>query len=164
MQNQLSNLVYVVSLSNDTFCASDMTFMDVVEKHRKYFHPVGGDKRGWPSEPPNYIAFRYKGELQSIHHIQSYTVIENYYPYFPVPESSVLDSPHFMYTLGPPIKPTHRIPTNDPDKKKTKIIRSARKWCFIDLLLTCDSIAEAACKTQDRKREMGKLTEDTSET
>ena len=32
MQNQYSNLVYVVSLSRDTFSAADITFIDVVEK------------------------------------------------------------------------------------------------------------------------------------
>ena len=68
MQNQYSNLVYVVSLSRDTFSAADITFIDVVEKFGKYFHPVGGSKGAWPIEPPNYIAFRYSGALQSIHH------------------------------------------------------------------------------------------------
>ena len=42
---------------------------DIVNKKRIYFHPVGGGPGGWPSEPPNYIAFRYGGKLQTIHHI-----------------------------------------------------------------------------------------------
>jgi hypothetical protein len=151
MQNQYSNLVYVVSLSRDTFSTADITFIDVVEKFGKYFHPVGGSKGGWPIEPPNYIAFRYSGALQSIHHIESYTVIENFYLHFPVPENSKTDEPLYLYTLGPTIKPQHYTPTNDPEGRYPQFFRNGRKWCFIDLLLTCSSVAEAAYKTRERQ-------------
>jgi len=151
MQNQNSNMVYVVSLSDGTFGGSKITFIDVVEKFEKYFHPVGGSKGGWPVEPPNYIAFRYHGALQSIHHIESYTVIENYHPHFPVPEYSPNVEPHYLYTLGAAIKPQKHTPTNDPGKRYPKFFMGIRKWCFIDLLLTCDSVAEAARKTSERQ-------------
>ena len=151
-QNQNSNMVYVVSLSQKiVFEEQKITYIDVVEKFDKYFHPVGGDKHGWPVEPPNYIAFRYHGILQSIHHVESYIVIENYYPHFPVHQDSPTGEPHYLYELGEAIKPTHRTPTNDPKKHYPPPYRSARKWCFIDLLLTCDSIAEAVGKTKERQ-------------
>ncbi|MCG2728873.1 MAG: hypothetical protein L6276_01100, partial [Acetobacterium sp.] len=40
-----------------------LSWIDIVEKRNKYFHPMG--MNGWPKEPPNYIAFRYYGKLQS---------------------------------------------------------------------------------------------------
>lgn len=157
MQNQNSNMVYVVSLSGDTFSDSEITFIDVVEKFGKYFHPVGGSKGGWPVEPPNYIAFRYHGALQSIHHIESYTVIENYYPHFPVPENSPAGEPHYLYTLGAAIKPPHEVRTNDANGNYPNPFRNGRKWCFLDLLLTCDSVAEAAGKTRERQAIAGMM-------
>lgn len=150
MQNQNSNMVYVVSLNDDTFSAANITFIDVVENYGKYFHPVGGYKGGWPVDPPNYIAFRYHGELRAIHHIESYTVIENYYPHLPVLEDRPLGRPHYLYTLGAVIRPQKKTPTNDPNRIYPPFFRNARKWCFLDLLLTCGSVAEAAKKTRDR--------------
>lgn len=157
MQNQNSNMVYVVSLSSGTFSDSDITFIDVVEKYGKYFHPVGGSKGGWPVEPPNYIAFRYDGALQSIHHIESYTVIENYYPHFPVPENSPAGEPHYLYTLGAAMKPPHTVRTNDSKGEYSNPYRNGRMWCFLDLLLTCDSVAEAAGKTRERQAIAGMM-------
>ena len=150
-QNQNSNEVYVVSLSQDlVFQEQKITYIDVVEKFGKYFHPIGGDKHGWPVKPPNYIAFRYHGVLQSIHHVESYIVIENFYPHFPVHQDSDIGVPLYLYELGEAIKPTHRTPTNDPQKHYT-LYANARKYCFIDLLLTCGSIAEAAARTKERQ-------------
>ena len=64
-------MVFVVALSKVAFKeGGDYTWIDVVEKD--YFHPIG---RGWPEEPPNYIAFRYDGKLQSVHYIESYEVV-----------------------------------------------------------------------------------------
>ena len=57
-QNQNSNKVYVVSLGK-TEKFKGYTYIDVVEKFGKYFHPFGRNKSGWPVDPPNYIAFRY---------------------------------------------------------------------------------------------------------
>jgi len=150
MQNQNSNEVYVVSLGT-TKIAGKYTSINILEEFGKYSHPVGGNRKGWPVEPPNYIAFRYRGALQSIHHVEAYTIIENYYPHLPVPKHSYTGDPLYLYTLGEAIKPTHRTPTNDPQKHYSPIVRSARTWCFIDLLLTCGSIAEAAAKTKERE-------------
>jgi hypothetical protein len=148
MQRQDSNRVYVVSLSDNKFGCGDTTFVDVVEKFRKYFHPIGGKEGGgWPNEPPNYLAFRYHGKLQSIHHVNSHTIIKNFAPHF-TKKSAPLKRPHFLYELGAAIKPIHRIPTND---KRRSIYPSGRKWVYIDLLLTSKSIAEAAFQTKRRE-------------
>ena len=77
-------------------------------------------------------------------------MIKNFYPHFSVAQNSQIE-PHSLYELGKAIKPTHRIPTNGPKGHYSSINRAARKWCFIDLLLTCESIAEAVAKTHERE-------------
>jgi hypothetical protein len=149
MQNQNSNVVYVVALNREGFGCGDVSFVDVVERHHKYFHPIGGTGGGWPYEPPNYMGFRYDGELKSIHHVESYIVIDDYAPHF-TPKSTPTPCPHFLYSLGPAIKPSHRVPTSGSGHS---IFRAARQWCFIDLLLTAGSVAEAAHLTKQRLAE-----------
>ena len=77
-QNKDTNWVYVVSLglskaeittSEGKKKTAGITYEDIVKKHHKYCCPVGGGRGGWPKEPLTYIAFRYHGKLQSIHHI-----------------------------------------------------------------------------------------------
>ena len=145
MQDQTSNLVYVVSLSKETF-GGETTFIDVVEKHRKYFHPIGGGPGGWPSDPPNYMGFRYSGMLQSIHHVEDYEIITDRGPHFPN-QPSKEEKPRFLYQLGPPIRPPKPTPTG-------AAWRANRVWCFIDTLLTSDTIVEAKAKSDDRRARM----------
>ena len=71
MQKFDSNWVYVVSLGSGTNPGRNIFWIDVVNDRGRYFHPVG---KGWPKEPPNYMAFRYWGKLRSIHHVESYEV------------------------------------------------------------------------------------------
>jgi len=108
VQNQYSNQVYVVSLSTSEFAVSEngrsITWADIVENHDKYFHPLGGGAGGWPVEPPNYIAFRYHGRLQSIHHVQSYEVVDEVEAEFNLKSRFQFDRPHYLYDLGGPIR------------------------------------------------------------
>ena len=143
MQPQESNWVYIVSLSQ-TEWATGLTFIDVVEKRHRYFHPYGTS--GWPKEPPNYLGFRYQGRLQSIHHVEHAEVIRNFHPHFPeFPNKEVV--PNFLYRLGPPIRPTHEVKTG-------RIYASGRKWAMLDLLLTSRSIADASAKSYRRVKEI----------
>ena len=142
MENWYDNRVYVVSLSRETF-GGITSFVDVVEKHRKYFHPVGGGTGGWPVEPPNYLAFRYDGHLKSIHHVESYEVVTDLGPHFPGQPSDER-GPLVLYELGPPIHPGKPM-------RVGASLRAARRWCSIDTLLTSDTLAEAVEAT--RKRE-----------
>jgi hypothetical protein len=144
MRNIESNSVYVVSLATSSFPGwpPDLTSVDVIEKHGRYFFP--GTGKNWPKAPPNYVAFRYHGRLQSIHHVDEYTIVQDMSPFFPgAPDTSDWD-PHFLMTLGPAIRPDHEVRTGKG------IVRSARVWVDIDLLLTAKTITEAAEQTRRR--------------
>jgi len=143
MSNKESNLVYVVSLGYLIPDKWGIGFIEIVTKRKKYFHDVG--KKGFPKEPPNYIGFRYNGELQSIHYIEDYVVFRNPHDYFPEIPSQEWE-PHFLYTLGDPIIPQKTVKTG-------KIYPSGRVWCMIDTLLTSETISESRDTTQKRMKE-----------
>ena len=143
MQNPRDNQVFVVALSAQPIKdGDDYTWIDVVEKEGRYFHPVGNR---WPVVPPNYIGFRYYGELQSVHHIDTYEIVgdlSELNPKWPRREDA---ADHFVYTLGPAMKPARPMRTGN-------IYRSGRVWCAIDTLLSgvCDTISDARDETSRR--------------
>lgn len=146
MQNKNTNWVYVVSLGKTnaevisekgkTF-KSNITYLDIVSKYHRYCCPVGGGKGGWPKEPLTYIAFRYDGKLQSIHHIESYVITNQLHKFIPEIPDITLSKMHFVYTLGPAIIPSKEI------RVGKKIVMSNRVWAHIDALLTADTISDA---------------------
>ncbi len=140
MQDQESNLVYVVSLGAGRPSWSKLTWLEIVRDRRRYFHPVGD---GWPKAPPNYLAFRHGGRLQSIHHVEEAKVITEVRKEMPELNPGKW-KPHFLYRLGPPIVP-HREVRSGP-------IRNARRWVMLDLLLTSNTIKEAAALTKERRK------------
>ncbi len=145
MQKMDSNWAYVVSLGKGNPDQWKISWRDIVNLKRKYFHPVGGSKGGWPQDPPNYIAFRYDGKLQSIHHIDGFKVFTNAREHFP--EAPNVTWPMcYLYDLGPAITPDHEI------KAGKKIIRSMRVWAMLDLLLTSKTIQEARNKSHEREK------------
>lgn len=147
MQNVESNRVYVVVLSDQQIDGWTITFRQVVEDHQQYFHPVGNS---YPKEPVNYIAFRYNGRLQSIHHVDSYKVVTNQSQEFPdVCQDNREHEPHYLYQLGEAIVPRHEV-------KNGKIYPTARLWCMLDTLLTCSTISEARDVSQSRLNAMTK--------
>lgn len=137
MQSKESNWVYVVSLGTSKPTGCDITWIDIVMNHSRYFHPIGGGKSGWPKTPPNYIAFRYYGQLQSIHHIEDYVVTRNMHDEIPEMPDEEWDNDHFIYKLGPAIRPDHKVKTGG-------LYASGRVWAMLDTLLTADSIKEAS--------------------
>lgn len=139
MQKSDSNLVYVVSLNSGKPPDWNISWIDIVEKKSNYFHPIGGGKGGWPVDPPNYIAFRYHGQLQSIHHVERYEVFINPHEHFPeIPNYNW--GPHYLYSLGPAFAPSKRVPTGN-------IFPSGRVWCALDTLFTANTISEARDQT-----------------
>lgn len=145
METIRSNMVYVVSLGGGGAWGID--FKEVVNRHRRYFFPTEGR---YPKVPPNYIAFRYGGRLQSIHHVESYEVFDNPRRFFEEANNSKVD-PHYLLKLGPAIRPPREV------KNGPKIKMAMRVWCMLDLLLTSETITEARDETQRR------LGEDASE-
>jgi hypothetical protein len=150
MQNVTSNMVYVVSLGLQDLFGSGVSFADIVVKHGRYFHPMGGGAGGWPKEPPNYLGFRFHGKLQHISHVESYDVHQK--PWEDVPAlSGKPDWPegqHFVYELGPEIVPSHEVRTGN-------LYRAQRVWVALDLLLTCNTVLEARDKTSERLAAVG---------
>lgn len=144
MQAKESNWVYVVSLATSKPESCDLTWIDIVKQKMKYFHPLGTN--GWPKEPPNYIAFRYGGKLQSIHHIEGYVVTRNLHSEITEMPDVQEEKEYFVYSLGEAIIPSKTIKTG-------KIYASGRKWAMLDTLLTADTIHEASEISKQRMSE-----------
>jgi hypothetical protein len=106
-----------------------------------YFHPFGGG--GWPTEPPNYLGFRYFGKLQSIHHVEGYEIVREMHSHIPEFEKGDWGKDFILYRLGNPILPDHDVRTG-------KIFRNGRVWAMIDTLLTSRTISEARDITKKR--------------
>jgi hypothetical protein len=145
MQNIDSNWVYVVALAQGKPQGWGISWIDIVKKRQRYFHPMGGGRGGWPKEPPNYIAFRYYGKLQSIHHIKSYEVVTNMHERIPEIRSEEW-KPHFLYTLGQEFGPSTEVRTGS-------IYPNGRVWCMLDTLFTCDTISDARDLSQKRVKQ-----------
>lgn len=150
MQNVTSNLAYVLALNDRPLDWSSLTFLDTVVERGRYYHPVGGGKGGWPRTPPTYLAFRYSGRLQRIHHVEGYEVVTRPHDHIPEIAESVdwTGQPHFLYELGPLIEPPAGIKTGG-------LYRNLRVWAALDLLLTCPTIADARDATRARHEDAG---------
>lgn len=129
---------------SDKKLVGNFTFKDVVKKGY-YFYPVRGS---WPKNPPTYIAFRNRGELMSIHHVESYELVKE--PCKHIPElknwSDWANDVHFMLKFGKGFKPAHKV-------KNGKIYASQHIRCALDTLFTCNTIQEARDLTKKRTKE-----------
>lgn len=141
MQNPRDNNVFLVSLSRQPVLKdTQYTWIDVVEKDNRYFHPVGNR---WPVFPPSYIGFRYGGQLRTVHHIDQYSVVRDL--------SSVnrkwpkTNQDHFIYELGPAMKPMKEI-------RNGSIYPNGRYWCAIDTLLSGAFKTISKARDETRRR------------
>jgi len=141
MENNESNMVYVVSLSNQNVKGSNLTWIDIVLKKHHYFFSTEG---GWPSIPPNYIAFRFKGKLQSIHHVDKYIVTDNLHKY--LPEIKLGKKNRYLLYLGQGFEPRKELPNGN-------IYSNGRYWCMLDTLFTAKTVQDAIHLTKRRKEE-----------
>lgn len=144
MDRLTNNLVYVVSLRAQPMVDGKLhTWIDVVEKDHCYFHPIDS---GWPPQPPNYMGFRYHGRLQSVHHVDRFEVVANLAT---VNDSWLAtDVDHFVYRLGPPIRPASEVRTGN-------IYRNGRVWCAIDTLLSGAFPTISAARDETKRRLAG---------
>jgi hypothetical protein len=142
MEMLYSNRVFVVSLAGVPEGWS-ISYKDIVEKKARYFFQVG---KGWPDPPPNYMAFRYDGKLQSIHHVEGYETFTRPRQIFKEAPSNVEWPLNYCLRLGPAIRPPHEV-RNGP-----RINHSARTYCLLDTLLTNKTISDALTETENRVR------------
>ncbi|OKH63900.1 hypothetical protein EB73_25400 [Mycobacterium sp. SWH-M3] len=142
MRTVADSLVYSVVLSEDRPGGEGTpTYREFVTDHLCYFHPYGVG--GWPTDPPNFMAFRWAGAVQRIHRIMHADVvptIRDRYPY--LPENDASDRPHAVYDLGP------RIPPLDPIPNGTGIYPSSRLWVLLDQLQTAPTLKDALAGTR----------------
>ena len=141
MQKQDSNMVYVVSVGGGSPEGWSISWRDIITTKKRYFHPIGGN--GWVKEPPNYIAFRYDGKLQSIHHIEGYEVVTNMSKVFSEAKDEEWE-PSFVYHLGTPFAPSNEVRTGN-------VYPNGRVWCMLDTLFTCSTISDARDLTKSRQ-------------
>lgn len=145
--NAFDSLAYVVSLSRDLLPNSaETTWIDVVAKQGRYFHPVGGN--GWPTIPPAYIGFRYLSEFRSVHFIEHVETVDNLQEVDPT--WPVTNTPNFIYTLGPAMRPATPLPLGN-------IYYTARHWVALDLLISgkAATYEEAVALTKERQAQRG---------
>ena len=140
MENIYSNMVYVVSLGRGNPNGWDISWIDIVEKRKRYFYTTGTN---WP-DPPNYIAFRYHSQLQSIYHVKGHDIITNPRHDFAEAPDMDLDTPWYCLKLG------KRIDVPEGIKCGPRIRYSARCWCMLDTLLTCKTLSDAKTLTEKR--------------
>lgn len=146
MQNVSSNWAYCVVLRNGAVPGSNIDWMDIPLVHNIYFHPYG---KKWPVNPPNYMAFRWKGGVQRFAHVDSVKIVDDIAEALPgVVEPGGITGPHAVYSLGPPID----LPT---PLKNGGIYPSARVWVMVDLLFTSATLKEATVVSQERRRAAG---------
>lgn len=142
MRTVADSMVYSVVL-NDERPGGDgtPTFREFVTEEHCYFHPYGTG--GWPTEPPNFMAFRWGGAVQRIHRIMQADVVPTIRDRFPyLPRSDASDRPHAVYELGP------RIPPFDPIPNGAGIYPSSRLWVLLDQLQTAPTLQAARAGTR----------------
>ncbi|HZR59048.1 MAG TPA: hypothetical protein VFA74_19430 [Terriglobales bacterium] len=140
LQDIHSNLVWVAPLKDETPQGWHVSWIDIVWKKLRYFHPLS---RNFPKVPPNYFAFRYLGKLQSIHHVERYELVPDAHAVIPeIPAGEIID--HMVYTLGSPFRPEHEV-------KLGNRWGPAHCQCMIDTLFTCKTLEEAVNLTKSRE-------------
>jgi hypothetical protein len=141
LQDVHSNLVWVAPLKDEVPKGWRISWIDIICEKLRYFHPVG--YRNFPKVPPNYFAFRYRGKLQSIHHVEGYELLPDAHAAIPeIPEGEIID--HMVYRLGTPFRPEQEV-------KLGKMWGTAHCECMTDTLFTCRTLEEAVSLTKKRE-------------
>ena len=111
------------------------TYLEFVTEEHCYFHPYG--EGGWPTDPPNFMAFRWAGAVRRIHRVCNAEVVPSLLDRWPdIPATPLTARPHAVYDLGP------RIPPFDPIPNGAQY-RASRLWVLLDQLQTSPTLSEA---------------------
>ena len=136
-----SNMVYVVALSRAEL-ASSYSWIDVVEKDNRYFHPYASGG-GWPVAPPNYFGFRYDGRLQYVRHVDNHEVVTRLGDIDA--RWGGIEGANVVYRLGPPMRPAREVRTG-------RLFQAARVSCAIDTLLSGEWETISAARDETKRR------------
>ncbi|MGR6978386.1 hypothetical protein [Mycobacteroides abscessus] len=131
---------YCVVLSDKRPAGGDTSFKDFVRHQSCYFHPFGVG--GWPTDPPNFMAFRWGNAVQRIHRVVGSEVVPHLAGRFPY----MIDDPdanrfHIIHELGPQLLQGDPIPSGTS-------YRAIRLWVLLDQLLASPTLAEAVAGTK----------------
>ncbi len=137
--------VHVVAL-NSNISEMGIRYEQVPYELGAYWYP---EKAPWPKMPPNFLGFRFQGQLQSVHHVDEVRHFGAFDEVFP--QTTEAWGPGVLATLGPPIRPEQPVRTG------RGIQRSMHAEVDIDLLLTCSTITEAFKKTKERDAAAAKV-------
>lgn len=124
---------------NDVKPGGTFTYKQIVTEQLTYFHPYGAG--GWPTEAPNFMAFRWDGAVQRTHRVQHSEVVPKLSDYWPEITDEAASHPYAVYRLGPRLPPHEPIPNGAP-------YRAARLWVLLDQLQTAGSLAAAIAGSQ----------------
>lgn len=134
--------VFCVVASSANFGGT--TFQNWVRRERVYFHPYGGHNT-WPKRPPNFLCFRWDGQVQQVNRVKDFEVVPRLSQRWPsmdekdtasTPSRPVEDA-HIVYNLGPDI-PLRPSPISTKGTYAT-----GRVWCLLDQLLTQPTLRDA---------------------
>ena len=133
------------------------TFREYVTQESNYFHPYGAS--GWPTTPPNFMAFRWAGAVQRIHRVVHATVVPALTDRWPdIEPTEENNRPFAVYELGPRLPPHNPIPSGAQ-------YRASRMWVLLDQLQTADSLhaAMASSKALDQAGSTAGVAQDKSQ-
>lgn len=119
---------------NDVKPGGTATFKEIVTEQLSYFHPYGTG--GWPTEAPNFMAFRWAGAVQRIHRVIEHEVVPQLSDRWPELTDKAASRPHAVYRLGPRLPPHEPIPNGAP-------YRASRLWVLLDQLQTAPTLKAA---------------------
>ena len=119
----------------------ERTFRDFVVNEHTYFHPFGWGS-GWPTNPPNFLAFRWNGKVHQVRRVVSQEVVPRLQERWPdIPGTDETSRQHAVYQLGPP------LPMDGPIPSGTNY-RAARVWVLIDQLLIAPNLKAAIASSK----------------
>jgi len=141
MRSVADSWTYCVVLNDVRPTGSPFTFREYVTDDLTYFHPYG--IKGWPLEPPNFMAFRWDGAVQRIHRVIKADVVPTLLHHYPdLPTQDERMRPHAVYRLSPDrLPPLEPIPNGAP-------YRASRLWVLLDQLQVSETLAEALGRTR----------------
>lgn len=138
---------YCVVISNERPGGADQrSFREFVTEEHIYFHPYG--RQGWPTEPPNFMAFRWDNAVRRIHRVTKTDVVPSLLDRWPgMPDTDDFNLPHAVYELGPQLPPATPIPSG-------RNYRATRIWVLLDQLQTAPTLQDAMKATDDMLAEL----------